>query len=314
MHGCLNQSTGDHFQILAFSTPKLTQIFLFTGILLMYLATILGNLTIITLVCAVPKLHTPMYFFLSNLAAVDIASTSACVPKLLLITITQDHAISFQNCMVQMFFVMLCSCGEIFVLASMAYDRYVAICKPLQYYIIMSKALCISLVIWSWVTASLNSLLHTLLTAELLFCSSQDVNNFFCDLNVLISMSSSDTTSRKLLIVFEGTIITVLPFVLTIISYVFIISTILKIKSSDGRFKIFSSCTSHLITVILFYGPCYFLYMKSEFLETNEQDKVLAMLYVVVVPMVNPLVYSLRNKDIWDAIITLGKKWRIFKQ
>ncbi|XP_068129330.1 olfactory receptor 1f45-like [Hyperolius riggenbachi] len=308
MHGCPNQSTGDEFQILAFSVPKIAQLSLFTGILLMYLATILGNLTIITLVCAVPKLHTPMYFFLSNLAAVDMVSTSACVPKLLLITITEDHAISFGYCMAQMFFVMLCSAGEIFVLTSMAYDRYVAICRPLQYYIIMNNRLCISLVIWSWVTASLNSLFHTLLTAELLFCFSRNINSFFCDLNVLISISSSDTTSRKLLIVFEGTIMTFLPFVLTIISYVFIISTIMKIKSSDGRFKIFSSCTSHLITVILFYGPCYFLYMKSNFLEINAQDKVLAILYIVVVPMLNPLVYSLRNKDIWDAIMSLRNK------
>ncbi|KAM9311990.1 olfactory receptor 5V1-like [Gastrophryne carolinensis] len=187
----------------------------------------------------------------------------------------------------------------------MAYDRYVAVCRPLQYYRIMSKKLCVLMVSSAWVGGALNALMHSLLTSMLLFCHSHDINNFFCDLNTLILLSTSDTKSRKMLILFEDVVFAVFPFGIIITSYVCIISTILKINSRDGRLKTFSSCTSHIITVALFYVPATFLYMKEEFTHSKEQDKLLSMLYLVVVPMLNPLVYSLRNKDIREATARL---------
>ncbi|KAM3924686.1 olfactory receptor 5AR1-like [Leptodactylus fuscus] len=308
MNDCPNSSSENEFYIVAFSVSPLEQLELFLGILVIYLMADVGNLTIIFLVCFVPKLHKPMYFFLCNLAILDVVSTSTIIPKLLAMTLTQDHRISFSSCMTQMVFFALCANGEIFMLTSMAYDRYVAICKPLLYHTIMRNNVYIVLAASSWIVSALNSLLLTILTAILQFCFSHDINNFFCDLNSVVALSSSDITSRKVFMFSEAILISFVQFLLTIISYVFIFSAILKIRSSAGRMKAFSSCTSHLITVILFYGPIIFLYMKPESEDSKDQDMLLSMLYLVVVPMLNPLVYSLRNKEVWAAIVTLLKK------
>ncbi|XP_073413314.1 putative olfactory receptor 1F12P [Dendrobates tinctorius] len=304
MNVCPNGSFNYEFHIAAFSM-SLGERQLFFGILIIYLITILGNLTIIFLVCLVPKLHTPMYFFLSNLGLLDVTSTSASVPRLLFITWTQDHRISFSCCMTQLFFCLLCADGEVFMLTSMAYDRYVAICKPLQYYTIMRKNIYIGMATACWTLGVINSLSHTLLTSFLQFCYSNIINNFYCDLNSLIDLSTTDTHSRKVFIFFEICCIFLVQFILTIISYVFIFSAILKIRSSAGRMKAFSSCISHLITVMLFYGPSTFLYMKTDSEDSKDQNLLLSMLYMMVVPMLNPLVYSLRNKEIWEAIVIL---------
>ncbi|XP_018415295.1 PREDICTED: olfactory receptor 1F1-like [Nanorana parkeri] len=301
MTACPNQSAEEEFYILAFTASPVGQFSIFLGVLLMYLLTILGNLTIIILVYVTPDLHTPMYFFLFNLSLVDVASSSTYIPKLLMITLTQDHKISFDGCMIQLFFNLLCAGGDNFILTSMSYDRYLAICKPLQYYLIMSEKRCASMAASCWMIAAFNSLMLSLLISVLLFCKSRDIDNFFCDLNTMISLSSSDTKSRKILLLFEDIVFGFILFALIITSYGFIFSNIVKIHSRDGRLKAFSTCVSHLITVILFYVPSIFLYLKQESEHTTEQDKLLSMLYLVVVPMLNPLVYSLRNKDIWKA-------------
>ncbi|XP_069815421.1 olfactory receptor 5AR1-like [Dendropsophus ebraccatus] len=311
MNDCINASSENEFYIVAFSMSSMGRLGLFLGLLIIYLVAFLGNLTIIVLVCMVPKLHTPMYFFLCNLAIVDITSTSTCIPKLLAITLTQNHGISFNCCMSQMFFFLLCANGEIFTLTSMAYDRYVAICNPLQYYSIMRKNVYMVMAAISWMIAIFNALSHTVLTSILQFCDSHNVDNFFCDLNSVIALSSTDTTSRKVFMFIETVIISFVQFLLTIISYIFIFSAILKIHTSAGRMKAFSSCTSHLITVILFYGPLMFLYMKPQSEASKEQDMLLSMLYMVAVPMLNPLVYSLRNKEVREAILTLVKEIKI---
>ncbi|KAM4038551.1 olfactory receptor 1E1-like [Anomaloglossus baeobatrachus] len=310
MNDCRNGSSKHEFQIAAFSISSSGNLELCFAISIVYLTTILGNLTIIFLVCLVPKLHTPMYFFLSNLAIIDVTSTSTSVLKLLFITVTQDHRISFHGCMTQLFFFLLCGQGEVFILTSMAYDRYVAICKPLQYYAIMRKNVYVVMAASSWLLGAFNSLLHTLLTSVLQFCYSNVLNNFYCDLNSLLDLSSSDTRSRKIFIFFEICSLIFAQFILTVISYIFIFSAILKIRSSAGRMKAFSSCTSHLITVILFYAPSILLYMKTDSEDSKDQDMLLSMLYMVVVPMLNPLVYSLRNKEVWGAIVILANKKR----
>ncbi|XP_073510877.1 olfactory receptor 5AR1-like [Phyllobates terribilis] len=305
MSDCPNRSTEDEFHIAAFSMSSWGQLQLFFGILIIYIFAMLGNLTILFLVCLVEKLHTPMYFFLSNLAVLDVSSISTSIPKLLFITWTQDHRISFSCCMTQLFFFLLCVNGEVFILTSMAYDRYVAICKPLQYFIIMRKNMYIGMAAACWLLGALNSLLHTLLTSVLQFCDSRVINNFYCDLNSLVDLSTTDTQSQKVFMFFELCGIFLVQFILTIFSYVFIFSAILKIHSSAGRMKAFSSCTSHILTVTLLYTPSLFLYMKTGSDDSMEQDMFLSMLYLVLVPLLNPLVYSLRNKDVWGAIVML---------
>ncbi|KAG8555305.1 hypothetical protein GDO81_017660, partial [Engystomops pustulosus] len=307
MNDCVNGSSEDEFYIVAFSMSFFKQLALFLVLLIIYLMVVLGNLTIIFLVCLVSKLHTPMYFFLCNLAIIDITSTSTCVPKLLMILLTQDHRISFPCCITQMFFYILSTSGEIFLLTAMAYDRYVAVCKPLLYYTIMRKNVYFVMAASTWILSTLNSLPHTIHASTLQFCISHDINNFYCDLNTVIELSSTDVTSQKMFMLLEAMTIAFVQFLLTIVSYIFIISAILKISSSAGRMKAFSSCTSHLITVILFYGPCMFLYLKPQSDDSKEQDMLLSMLYLLVVPMLNPLVYSLRNKEVWEGFVTLLK-------
>ncbi|XP_073413320.1 olfactory receptor 1E16-like [Dendrobates tinctorius] len=302
MKNCTN-STVKEFNILAFPTSSTGQIVMFIGVLLMYLMTVIGNVIIITLVCLVTQLQTPMYFFLCNLSTADITYVSVTLPKLLSIIVTQDHMISFQGCITQLYFFLMCGQAEIFTLTCMAYDRYLAICKPLQYSMAMRKKVRLTMAASSWLIGVFNSMLHSLITSSLSFCNSNQINQFFCDLKTVSKLSTGDSTNRDILTMVESIFIGCLPYSLIVLSYVFIISTILKIKSSQGRHKAFTSCTSHLTTVVLFYGPIIFLYMKPETDRSQEEDKLLSVIYVAVVPMLNPLVYSLRNKDILDATV-----------
>ncbi|XP_075061996.1 olfactory receptor 1E16-like [Mixophyes fleayi] len=274
---------------------------LFIGILLLYLMTVIGNLIIITLVCLVSQLHTPMYFFLCNLSTADIAYVSVTLPKLLSILITQDHKISFHGCITQLYFFLLCGQADIFILTCMAYDRYVAICKPLRYSMIMRINVLVVMSAFSWLIGIWNSLVHAMVASSLSFCHSNVIDHFFCDLKTLSMLSASDSTNRDVLTTVESVFIGCVPYLFIVISYVYIILTILKIRSSTGRLKAFSSCTSHLTTVILYYGPIIFLYMKPEKDSSREDDKVLSIVYAAVVPMLNPLVYSLRNKEVLGA-------------
>ncbi|XP_068129632.1 olfactory receptor 1E16-like [Hyperolius riggenbachi] len=289
------------FSILAFTTSPNGQILLFIVVLLIYLFTVLGNATIITLICLVSQLHTPMYFFLCNLSSSDIAYVSVTFPKLMSIFLTQDHSITFYGCIAQLHFFLICGMTGVFLLTCMAYDRYVAICKPLQYSLIMNKGACITLAAFSWLTSISNALLQAMIASLLPFCYSNEIDHFFCDLKTLNKLSSSDSTIRDLLTIVESVLFGCVPFFLIIISYVYIILTILKIRSSHGRHKAFSSCTSHLITVLLFYGPIIFLYIKPEYNSSSENDKLLSICYIAIVPLLNPLVYSLRNKDVLAA-------------
>ncbi|XP_040178039.1 olfactory receptor 50-like [Rana temporaria] len=311
MEKCSN-ITENVFYISAFSISETGQCLLFTAVLLVYLMTVLGNMTIAVLVCLVPQLHTPMYFFLSNLAISDVIYVSVTLPKLLSILLTQDHWISFSACMTQVFFFSLSSTSDVFLLTSMAYDRYVAICKPLQYSLLMSKDVCISLALSPWLISLTNTIVNVLAASLLSFCLTQNVDHFFCDQKALYAITSSDATSRYIFLLCQDVVLASIPFFLIITSYVFIISTILKIRSSEGRLKAYSSCTSHLTTVILFYGPIIIIYGKPESEGSKELDKLLTLLYTAVVPMLNPFVYSLRNKDILNAIKNIKRKWNMF--
>ncbi|XP_063302333.1 olfactory receptor 1G1-like [Pelobates fuscus] len=300
MNECYNSSE-KKFYILAFFSSNF-KYFTFLGILLMYLVTVLGNLIIVILVICVDQLHNPMYFFLCNLSIIDIVYISTTLPKLLSITLTQDHSISFHGCVTQQYFFLLCVDAEVFILTSMAYDRYIAICFPLQYSMIMKKIVCITMATCAWLIGMLNSLLYAVLTSMLSFCYSHEINHFFCELKTMMRLSSSDISSRETLLFCEYPFMVFLPFIVTVISYVYIIATILNIRSRDGKLKAFSGCTSHLTTVALFYGAGISLYLMPESNNSQEHNKTISLLYVAIVPMLNPLVYSLRNKEVLGSI------------
>uniref|UniRef100_A0A803JF44 Olfactory receptor n=1 Tax=Xenopus tropicalis TaxID=8364 RepID=A0A803JF44_XENTR len=307
----LNNTVSD-FYILAFRVSGSFQILLFISILVMYLLAILGNMMIIVLVCLVSHLQTPMYFFLCNLAAQDIVFVSSTLPKLMAITATGDTSISFGGCFTQMSSFTFCVITEILLLTFMAYDRYVAICIPLRYFIIMSKRACTLFAALSWLLGGFNSsLLYTLLMSQLLFCHSREINHFFCDVKTLLKLSCNDLTNVKTIISVDGVFLGFLPFTLITTSYAFIVSTVLKIQTTLGRLKVFSSCFSHLTVVILFFGTAISLYLKPESKNSQENDKLLSLLYVALVPMLNPLVYSLKNKQVSLAFKKIAKKFNI---
>ncbi|KAM4749108.1 olfactory receptor 5V1-like [Rhinophrynus dorsalis] len=295
------------FYLLAFPSFAEVKLALFIVILLIYLLALLGNVIITALVCLVSHLQIPMYFFLCNLAIQDIIYVSTIQPKLLAITITDQHGISFAGCITQIFLFVLCLQADYLILTAMAYDRYVAICIPLRYWLIMNKRVCIVLATAAWLIACFNGLLHSLLMSDLIFCKSHNINHFFCEMKTMFALSCSDTSRNKYIIYFEICFIGFFPFALIITSYVFIISAILKISTSIGRAKAFSSCSSHLTVVILFYVTSLSFYMKPESEHSQEEDKLLSILYVALVPMLNPLVYSLRNKEVLKAMKTVIK-------
>ncbi|KAM9312415.1 olfactory receptor 5V1-like [Gastrophryne carolinensis] len=303
-------SSSKEFHILAFTTLGTGKFVIFSTFLLMYSLAITGNLIIVVLICKVPQLHTPMYFFLSNFSMAETMSVSSILPKLLAITITEDKRISFEGCVAQLYFTMFSGSADFLLLTCMAYDRFVAICTPLHYLLVMRKGVCVRLVACSWIFSIFNSLMLTLPTITLLFCFSRDINNFFCEIRSVLAISSSDTTGREVAVILENIFLVFLTFVLIVTSYVYIISSVLKINSKEGRYKTFSSCSSHLTSVLLYYGPITFLYMKPTSKYSEEQDKLLALLYMVVVPTLNPFVYTLRNKEVKGAIERLARsRW-----
>ncbi|XP_053545655.1 olfactory receptor 13F1-like [Bombina bombina] len=234
---------------------------------------------------------------------------SAILPKLLAITITGDTSITFSGCITQIFIFVFCIDTEFLLLTSMAYDRYVAICIPLHYPLIMSKTVCALFITVSWYGGILNAFALSLISSDLTFCNKQEINNFFCDVIILLKLSCSDITYIiNLFTLVEGTVFGLLPFILIMISYIYIIATILKIRSSSGRLKTFSSCSSHLTVVVLFYRTSSSLNMKSKSEHSLEIDKLLSIIYTGMVPMVNPPVYSLRNKEVLKAMKSFLKQ------
>ncbi|XP_006874047.1 PREDICTED: olfactory receptor 1361-like [Chrysochloris asiatica] len=298
-----NQSSVPEFLLLWLSRqPQQQQQLLFGLFLSMYLATVLGNLLIILAISTDSRLHTPMYFFLSNLSFVDVCFSSTIVPKMLANHMLGILSISFSGCLTQLYFFIVFGNVDNFLLSVMSHDRFVAVCHPLHYTTKMTPQLCALLVAGSWVIANSDGLLHTLMTARLSFCADHRVPHFFCDISPLLKLSCSDTYINEMLIFTVGSLVMITPLVCILVSYICITCAVLRIPSTKGKWKAFSTCGSHLAVVSLFYGTIIAVYFKPSSSHSAEKDTVATMMYTVVTPMLNPFIYSLRNKTMKGAL------------
>nr|XP_033793495.1 olfactory receptor 1G1-like [Geotrypetes seraphini] len=297
-----NWTNVKEFFLLGFSDLPEHQVPLFLLFLFLYIINLLGNSTMITLVATDHHLHTPMYFFISNLAFVDMCFSSAIIPQLLTNIFSENKAISYNACMAQLSFFITFAGIEGTLLAVMAYDRYVAICNPLHYPMLMNWRTCLYLLGVCWLSGTLNSLLHTILMCRLSFCSASKLHHFFCDIPPLLKLSCTDTFLNELMIFTEGTLIDMVPFLFIIISYIRIIRTVLKVSSGSRGSKAFSTCSSHIATVTLYFGSIFFMYFRPSSSYSLEYDRVASVMYTAVTPMLNSFIYSLRNKDVKVAL------------
>ncbi|XP_075393161.1 olfactory receptor 7A5-like [Tenrec ecaudatus] len=297
-----NHTQFQHFILLGLSEEAELQPLLFGLFLSMYLVTFTGNLLIILAIIKDSHLHTPMYFFLSNLSFVDICSTSTTVPKMLLNIQMQNRVISYAHCITQMYFFMVFGGLDHFLLTVMAYDRFVAICHPLHYTVIMNPRFCGLLLLASWLLSVLDALLHGLMVLRLSFCTELEISHFFCELHQLVQLACSDTFLNTLVIYFAAGLLGVIPLSGILFSYTKIVSSILKISSAEGKYKAFSTCGSHLSVVSLFYGTALGVNLSSATTQNSRSSAIASVMYTVATPMLNPFIYSLRNKDIKLAL------------
>ncbi|XP_001367406.2 olfactory receptor 7C1 [Monodelphis domestica] len=297
-----NQTYVSGFLLLGISEKEEQQMPLFGLFLGMYLVTVFGNVLIMLAIGSDSHLHTPMYFFLSNLSLVDLCLVTTLVPKMLVNMLTQNKAISYAGCFAQMYFFMNFACSDNLLLTVMAYDRFVAICHPLHYVTLMSPRICSLLILISWSISILISIFEILMTRRLSFCKEREISHFFCDLSEVIKISCSDTLINNIVVYFATGLLGILPLTGILFSYSQICSSILKVPSPGGKYKAFSTCGSHISVVSLFYGTGLGVYLSSATTQSSRNISIASVMYSVVTPMLNPFIYSLRNKDIKDAL------------
>ncbi|KAM3919023.1 olfactory receptor 5AP2-like [Leptodactylus fuscus] len=305
----INQTSTERFSLLGLSDVPSLQVLCFLVFLAMYIVTLMGNGLLITVVRVSSKLHTPMYFFLSNLSVIDIGFSSTIVPKILINTLSKDKSISRVGCGLQMYFHMTLGATECLLLAVMAYDRFAAICRPLLYQTIINKKMCHCLASIPWSVGFSGAIIHVPLTFHLPFCKSHHVNHYFCEMPPFFKLSCKDTRLNEIVMYVAAQIIILFAFFLTLLSYINIISAVFKTSSSLGKDKAFSTCASHFIVVSLYYGTSIFMYLIPRSAHSPEIDKTVSLLYTVVTPMLNPIIYSMRNKDVKDMI-----RLKLFRQ
>ncbi|XP_004683536.1 PREDICTED: olfactory receptor 8H1-like [Condylura cristata] len=302
MHRGNNTDVAD-FILVGFADAEDIRLVLFVLFLLIYLVTVLGNAGMILLIRLDAQLHTPMYFFLSHLSFIDLSYSNVITPKTIGNLLTSNKKISYVNCFTQMYFFILFGAAECFLLSSMAYDRYVAICNPLHYPVIMSTRRCCSLVFGSYVVGLIDSLVNELCMRTLHFCNSNVIHHFFCDSSPILALSCTETQDTELMIfIFAGSTL-VVSLITISVSYISILSTILKINSASGKRKAFSTCGSHLLAVTIFYSTMIFTYLRPSTSYSLGKDQVASVFYTIVTPMLNPLIYSLRNKEVKNAVL-----------
>uniref|UniRef100_G3UCI7 Olfactory receptor n=1 Tax=Loxodonta africana TaxID=9785 RepID=G3UCI7_LOXAF len=297
-----NLTRVSEFVLLGLSEDTELQSLLFGLFLSMYLLTVLGNLLLFLAVSSDSLLHTPMYFFLSNLSLADIGFTSTTIPKMLMDINTHHRIISYGNCLIQLSFFLFFGCMDNLLLMVMAYDRFVAICHPLHYTVILNPNLCGLMVLVSFFLSLLDSQLHCLIVSQLTFCKEVEIPHFFCDPSQLINLACSDTTTKNVLLYIIGAIFAGIPVSAILLSYIEIVSSIVRVPSSSGKYKAFSTCGSHLSVICLFYGTGIGVYLSSAVSPSLRSGSVATVMYSVVIPMLNPLIYSLRNRDIKRAL------------
>ncbi|KAF1535260.1 hypothetical protein FQV10_0009355, partial [Eudyptes schlegeli] len=297
-----NQSVVTEFIFQGLSSQPRTQTVLFTVFLVFYLFTIFGNIMIITVIRADCQLQAPMYFFLANLSFLDICYVSSNIPQMLVNLFTKKRTISFSGCAAQMYFSLAFGMTECVLLGVMAYDRYMAICHPLLYTTVMNRKVCIHMVMASWTSSLLSSMVINSLTLQLPFCGPDILNHYFCEVPAVLALACADTALMELVIFTFSILIVFIPFLLIITSYAHILFAVLKIQSAHVQSKAFSTCGSHLTVVTIFYGTAICMYMNPKSRPPQDRDKVVAVFYTIVAPMLNPLIYSLRNKDMKRAL------------
>ncbi|XP_029435372.1 olfactory receptor 10A4-like [Rhinatrema bivittatum] len=304
-----NHTSVTEFVLLGFSgLSRELQLVLFGAVLVIYMITLAGNIMAIVIISADPLLQKPMYLFLKNLSVIEISFPTSVVPKMLRDILSKDKTISFLGCAAQMALFFIPGQNECLLLAVMAYDRYVAICDPLHYSTVMNWRSCIYLILSTWLVSFLISLAQTIFIFSLSYCGPNQINHFFCDFSPVVDLACGDTLMNKVSIFADAVIVLLTPFTLIIFSYINILSTILRIRSVEGKRRAFSTCSSHLTSVALFYGATISVYMFS-FAQTRDTDKFSSLLYCIVTPMLNPMIYCLRNKEVKHAFQNfIGRK------
>ncbi|XP_024077125.2 olfactory receptor 6N1-like [Terrapene carolina triunguis] len=297
-----NQTTVTELILLGFGNLPDLQIPLFLMFLVIYMATVAGNTLIAVLVVTDQHLHTPMYFFLGNLSYLEICYTSTFLPRLLASLLTGDRTISVSGCITQLYFSGSLAATECYLLATMSYDWYLAICKPLHYSTLMNNRFCLQLAAGSWLNGSLASTIFILFISQLIFYGPNEIDHFYCDPILLMELSCSDTHLSIFVNLILVSVFTLPPFLLTMTSYVCISATVLRIPSTTGRQKAFSTCSSHLTVVTIFYGTIIIVYMLLKHDTLRDLKKVLSLCFTVLTPLVNPLIYSLRNREVKEAL------------
>ncbi|XP_013915325.1 PREDICTED: olfactory receptor 1009-like [Thamnophis sirtalis] len=298
------------FILLGFAGSPELQILLFLLFLIIYFITLLGNFGMFLLIQTDSRLHTPMYFFLSNLSLLDLCYSSVVTPKMLIDFLTESKTISLRECAAQMWFFAFFVAAECYLLASMAYDRYVAISHPLLYTVMMSRKTCLLLLVPPCFAGLLNAMTHTVMTFQLTFCKSK-INHFFCDIPAVISLSCSETQINKMVLFIMSFTHGSLSSIFIIISYIYILCAILRIRSAEGKRKAFSTCYTHLTAVSIFYVTLYCTYVRPSHSFLPAQGKVFSVFYIVMIPMLNPLIYSIRNKEVKDSIGRVIRRKRL---
>nr|XP_028595225.1 olfactory receptor 4S2-like [Podarcis muralis] len=300
-----NRNNVSEFILLGLTPDPNIQKACFGLFLVFYTAIVLGNLLIIVTIKSSSRLNSPMYFFLSYLSFVDISYSSVTAPKMIADFLVEKKTISFVGCIIQLFFIHFFGGTEIFLLTSMAYDRYIAICKPLHYTTIMSKNVCGLMVAGSFLGGFLHSIVQTLLTIQLPFCGPNEIDHYFCDVHPLLKLACTNTYIVGLMVIANSGMISLTSFLVLAVSYISIL-VMLRTHSFEGRLKALSTCASHIAVVILYFGPCIFIYLRPP--TTFSQDKSVALFYTIITPMLNPLIYTLRNEEVKNAMRKLWSK------
>ncbi|XP_060111144.1 olfactory receptor 6B1-like [Heteronotia binoei] len=297
-----NQTRIQEFILLGFPTIIELQVLLFVIFLVIYTMTLLENIVIITLTKTNSNLHKPMYYFLSHLSFLETWYISVTVPKLLVNFLSENKSISFEGCMTQLYFFISLVCTECVLLAVMAYDRYVAICDPLHYPVVMTAQLCLQLAVGSWLAGFLISMIKVFFISRLTFCGPNVINHFFCDISPLLNLSCTDRTVAEMVDFVFALIILLIPLSVTMVSYLYIINTILHIPTAQGKRKAFSTCASHLTVVVIFYSATLFMYARPRRIHSFNLNKLVSVVYTIVTPMLNPFIYCLRNQEVKEAL------------